>query len=146
MRFLRGLKFLAFFIVFLAVFGWVTERLWNWLMPPIFHLHVITYWQAVGLLLLSKILLGGFHRHGRHCRCRDRRWKEKLRWKRRMKERWHSMTPEERERFRAAMKERWREHGRHRHWDGWEGRGPMDFERRHSHNNEQPGPNEGEAQ
>jgi hypothetical protein len=34
--------------------------LWNWLMPLIFGLPTLTYWQAVGLFILSKILLGGF--------------------------------------------------------------------------------------
>lgn len=39
--------------------------LWNWLMPLIFGLTVITFWQAMGLLALSKILLGrGYKHHG----------------------------------------------------------------------------------
>ncbi|OQY37610.1 MAG: hypothetical protein B6226_05005 [Candidatus Cloacimonetes bacterium 4572_65] len=38
--------------------GYVIKALWNWLMPDIFGLKVITYWQAVGLVVLSKILFG----------------------------------------------------------------------------------------
>ena len=43
--------------------------LWNWLMPVIFHLGMITYWQAVGLAILARLLVGGFH-HGHHSRGR----------------------------------------------------------------------------
>ena len=58
-RALRGLKYVLFGIVFAAVFGFVVMSLWNWLMPAVFGWHVITYWQALGLLILSKILFGG---------------------------------------------------------------------------------------
>jgi hypothetical protein len=86
---------MAFFAFFL--FGYVTMQLWNWLMPAIFGLRVITFWQALGLLILGKILFGGFHKHagGRGGG-----------WRRHMAERWEKMTPEERERFRAGMRGR----------------------------------------
>lgn len=51
------------------LFGAVVMWLWNWLMPAIFHLGVITYWQAVGLAVLGRLLFGGFHHGGHH---RDR--------------------------------------------------------------------------
>jgi hypothetical protein len=106
MRALRVVKFVMMFAVMCLVVGYVTERLWNWLVPSIFHLRVITYWEAVGLLVLSKILLGGgVHRHGGGRG--GRHWKERRAWKKRMKMRWQTMSPEERERFRGAMKERW---------------------------------------
>ncbi|MBJ6367177.1 hypothetical protein [Snuella sedimenti] len=41
------------------LFGFVIMWLWNWLMPDIFGLTTLTYWQAVGLFILLKILLGG---------------------------------------------------------------------------------------
>ena len=44
---------------FIALFGLVFQYLWNWLMPDIFGLITITYWQAIGLLILAKILFGG---------------------------------------------------------------------------------------
>ncbi len=62
--FLRVVKVVLIVIVASVVLGLVVEHLWNWLMPTIFGLKTIGYWQAVGLLLLSKILLGGFHKHG----------------------------------------------------------------------------------
>ena len=94
--FLRVLKFGLFAVVFLAVFTFVVMRLWNWLVPPLFGWHAITYWQALGLLILSKILFGGF-RGGPH-----RDWQ----WRRRMMERWEKMTPEEREKFRNSVRGR----------------------------------------
>lgn len=51
---------LVIIIVGLATtFGYVIMRLWNWLMPMIFGLPVLTFWQAAGLFILSKLLLGG---------------------------------------------------------------------------------------
>jgi hypothetical protein len=94
--FLKALKFAFFALLFLAFFTFVVMRLWNWLMPAVFGWHVINYWQALGLLILSKILFGGF-RGGPH-----RHW----RWRRGMMERWEKMTPEEREKFRNSMRGR----------------------------------------
>jgi len=94
--FLRILKFGLFALLFLAVFSFVVMWLWNWLMPALFGWHVITFWQALGVLVLSKILFGGF-RGGPH-----RHWG----WRRRMFERWEQMTPEEREKFRENMRSR----------------------------------------
>lgn len=89
----RIAMFAAFAVVFLAVFSYFVMWLWNWLMPMLFGLRVITFWQALGILVLSKILFGGF-RGGPH-----RDWN----WRRRMYERWEKMTPEEREKFRERM-------------------------------------------
>lgn len=51
--------------LFALVFGWVVMLLWNWLMPAIFGIKTITYWQAFGITVLAKILLGGVHgNHG----------------------------------------------------------------------------------
>lgn len=90
-RGLRIVRFALFALAALAVLSFVVMHLWNWLMPSIFALHAITFWQSAGLLLLSKILLGGF-RPGR-----------KMFWRRRMMDRWEKMTPEEREKFRQGM-------------------------------------------
>jgi hypothetical protein len=58
------------FTAFAFLFGAVVMWLWNWLMPVIFNLGVITYWQAVGLAVLGRLLFGslhhGGHGHGRH--------------------------------------------------------------------------------
>ena len=69
-------------------------------MPPVLGLHAIGYWQALALLVLTRILFGGFRRGfggfgpGMH-------------WRQRMMERWAQMTPEEREKFRAGWAQRW---------------------------------------
>jgi hypothetical protein len=95
-RFVRGLKFVLFAAMFVTVCGFVVMSLWNWLMPALFGWHLINFWQAVGILVLSKILFGGFRGHpGRH-----------LYWRRRMLERWEQMTPDEREKFRHGMRGR----------------------------------------
>jgi len=93
----KGLKILVMVIAACFFFGFVIMHLWNWLMPAIFGLRSIGFTQALGLFVLSKILFGGFHRHGGHRR---------RGWKRQMKERWAQMSPEERERFRAGMRGR----------------------------------------
>jgi hypothetical protein len=51
---------------FALVFGWLVMILWNWLMPAIFHLGLITYWQAFGVVILAKLIFGaaGGGRHG----------------------------------------------------------------------------------
>ena len=59
------------FAAFAFLFGAVVMWLWNWLMPVIFHLGVITYWQAVGLAILGRLLFGSMH-HGHHNRAHQR--------------------------------------------------------------------------
>jgi len=90
------LKFLPLVVLFAALFGWVVMALWNWLMPALFGLRTVGYWQALGLVLLCRILFGG-----RGSMAHDGSWR------RRMAERWESMTPEERERFRRGFMGRW---------------------------------------
>jgi len=108
MRVLKGIKILACLVVAVVLFGYVTMRLWNWLMPELFGLHTIRFAQAVGLVVLSKILFGGFHKHGgRGGRGWGHDGRGRREWKRRMKERFEHMTPEDKERFKAAMKQRW---------------------------------------
>ena len=92
MRALRVLKFVVMGLLFATLFTFLVRALWNWLMPGLFGWHMITFWQALGILLLSKILFGGF-RPG---------WGG--RWRGRMTERWQNMTPEEREKFRSGLR------------------------------------------
>jgi hypothetical protein len=89
----RGVKIAVIGFLAVTVFGFVVMSLWNWIGPAVFGLRSITFWQALGVLILSKILFGGFHGgagHGGH-------------WRRRMKDRWQNMTPEEREQFYQGM-------------------------------------------
>ncbi len=54
----------AFFAVFAGISA-ITMLLWNALLPGIFGISAIGFWQAAGLLVLCKILFGkGFHHHG----------------------------------------------------------------------------------
>ena len=98
--FLAPLAILGF-LLFIAIGGAVVQLLWNWLLPPLFGWRQITFWQALGLLALCRILFGGLGRHG-YSRSGIRR-----RMAERMDERCAHMTPEERERFRQRMRERW---------------------------------------
>jgi len=94
--FVRAVKFLVFAIAAVAVFSAAVMALWNWLMPAVFGFRLITFWQALGLLVLSRILFGRLGgRPG---------WR--MHWRDRMIERVNQMTPEEREKFFAGMKGR----------------------------------------
>ena len=59
MRRMWHVVFFPLFLVFLALGGLVVMLLWNWLVPELFAGHAVTYWQALGLLALSRILFGG---------------------------------------------------------------------------------------
>lgn len=83
-------------LAFIAIGGEAVRLLWNWLLPPLFGWSEITFWQALGLLVLSRILFGGFGHHGSY----------RSRFRRRMEDRWNAMSPEERERFRQGMRGR----------------------------------------
>ena len=84
-----GLIAIPLILLAAAVFGYAVMNLWNWLVPAVFGGKVITFWQAVGVLVLSRILFGGFSRHGGR--------------RRRFVTGWDQLTPEEQEKFRAGM-------------------------------------------
>jgi len=71
-------------ILAIGIFGFGVMSLWNWLIPALFGGKLITFWQALGMLVLSRILVGGFSRP-------------------RVVHKWEQLTPEEREKFRGAM-------------------------------------------
>jgi hypothetical protein len=52
--------------LFALVFGWLVMLLWNWLMPMLFGLKAITYWQGFGIIILSKLIFGGLCGHAKH--------------------------------------------------------------------------------
>lgn len=84
--------------VFIFIGGEVVMRLWNWLLPDLFGFKQLTFWPALGLLALCRILFGGFGMRGGDMRSRMRR---------RMSERWDRMTPEEREKYCKGVYGRW---------------------------------------
>lgn len=57
-KLLKGIGFGIIFVVIVMGIGLIVNLLWNWLMPEIFNLSRISYLQALGLLVLSKILFG----------------------------------------------------------------------------------------
>ncbi len=66
----RGLRIIFMFLwglilagFFALILGWFVEILWNRLMPDLFNLKEISYWQAVGIVLLAKLIFGRFGRH-----------------------------------------------------------------------------------
>jgi len=87
--------FIVIAIVGVFIFGSIVMLLWNALLPVLFHFPVITFWQALGLLLLTKILFGGFRGGG------PRRG-----WNNKMKQRWMNMTPDEKEKFKQEWRSR----------------------------------------
>ena len=99
-----GIKIIKWTIVcvlLVFVFGFVVMTLWNWLLPPLFKLPQINFWQALGLFLLAKILFGGFGFGGR-------KWGGyNAQWKQRYYNKMAHMSPEERERFKSRVWEKW---------------------------------------
>lgn len=84
---------IAFAALGVFLFSGVVMLLWNNILPSVLHVGVITFWQAMGIIALSKILFGGFRRPAM-----AGGW-----WRKRMRMKWESMTPEEKEKFRSRM-------------------------------------------
>jgi len=107
--FSKKMIFIPFLVIGgLALVSYIVMLLWNALIPVIFHLTAISFWQAAGILILSKILFGfgkGGHRGGTP-------------WMRNRMERFKNMSPEERDRFKEQMRERCGKWGHHR--GGWD--------------------------
>ncbi len=98
-RFIMGAIFFGTAFIILASF--VTMWLWNWLMPAIFSLGTITFWQAAGILIFSKILFSGG--------CHGQQWHSERRkkyWHSRMEEKWHKIPKEKKEKIIQKMKEK----------------------------------------
>jgi len=87
------------------IFSGAVMLLWNAVLPAaITGVHIITFWQAMGILVLSKIIFGGFkglhdhgHEHHRHHMERD------------LRERWMQMEPEERKKMAEEMRAEWKQ-------------------------------------
>ena len=95
-----GVLFVAVMVLVLGLVAWLTQYLWIWLVPDLFGGPVLSFWQAAGLLILSKILLWPIGRGGK--------WGHRHRgpgpyWS----ARWKAMSPEQRERLKDRMREKW---------------------------------------
>ena len=90
----KGVAIAAAVVVFIGVFSWAVMLLWNFVVPALFHGPLIGYWQALALLVLSRILFGGLRGfRGGHGHWHRHAWRE----------RWQSLTPEERARLRERF-------------------------------------------
>lgn len=87
-------------IAFVALFGWIVMLLWNAILPDLINVKQITFWQALGLLVLSKILFSGFR--GKSGGRGFKPWGVPPEWK----DRWSNMTPEERIKFKEEWQRR----------------------------------------
>ncbi len=80
------------------VFGGAVMLLWNGILPAVLGVSTITFLQALGILVLSKILFSGFKGH----RCHSRHYTGKHKWR----EKWMNMSPEEKEKMKTAWKDK----------------------------------------
>ena len=96
----KAVMILVFATAFVVLFTFIVMSLWNAILPDVLGVKVISFWQALGILVLSKILFSGFG--GLH----HKRERFKSRMREKMMARWDQMTPEEREKFKAEWKNR----------------------------------------
>lgn len=89
----KGFAMLALIILVSAALGGIVMFLWNALLPGLFHLPQLAFWQALGLLILCRLLFGGMRMRAGGGRWRHRHWRE----------RWEQMSPEERAQLRARF-------------------------------------------
>ncbi|MDN3659024.1 hypothetical protein QWZ08_25495 [Ferruginibacter paludis] len=94
----KGLMFFTFFVAVSLLVGFIVMGLWNAILPAVLGVKTITFVQALGILLLSKILFGGFK--GGPCGSGRQQWKARL------QEKMGHMTPEEKEKFKAEWRNR----------------------------------------
>jgi len=104
--------FLLFIPLALFAFGSVVMLLWNAILPAVIHVSTINFWQALGILTLSKILFGGFK--GGWGSRRTYQWKDEMRKK------ISTMTPDEKEKFQQHWKNRCSGWGRQEREDFWQ--------------------------
>ena len=98
-RIKKGVLFVPIFIGGIFLFTWLIMLLWNGILPGVITgVKSISFFQAMGILVLSKILFGfnkGWGGRSRH-----------YEWKNRMAEKLKDMTPEEREKFKSEWRNR----------------------------------------
>lgn len=87
----------------IGLLTFVVMSLWNGILVPVLNINAVTFWQALGIFVLSKILFGGF-RGGRGGGCGGKRGGPP--WKKDVFEKWQHMTPEERDSFKNEWRNR----------------------------------------
>jgi hypothetical protein len=95
-------KFVVFGVLMVVLLGLLTQFLWNFIMPDIFGLPVINFWQGLAMFVLAKLIFGfgggGRGKWGGH---------RAHQWKRQWVEKYSKLSPEERERFKQKFKDKW---------------------------------------
>jgi hypothetical protein len=95
-------KAIVFGALLFVLLGLVTQFLWNFIMPDIFGLPVINFWQGIAMFLLAKLIFGfGGGSRGKWGGYRSHHWKRE--WA----EKYSKLSPEERERFKQKFKDKW---------------------------------------
>lgn len=98
MKTLKVLKYVGFGILgvgFVILMVFAVQALWNWLIPELFNGPVLTFWQTVGLFILSKILLTGVAPGSRHNHKREWRKKCEEKYSQSIQERMSPSTAEQ---------------------------------------------------
>lgn len=101
-RFGKAVMILVCVSAFVMLFTFIVMSLWNGILPGVLGVKTITFWQALGILVLSKILFSGFGGFG------HKREHFKSRMRQRMMDKWEKMSPEERERLKDRLKNKCR--------------------------------------
>ncbi|MBO9634425.1 MAG: hypothetical protein J7578_15025 [Chitinophagaceae bacterium] len=96
------IKIVLCVVLFATLFTFIVMSLWNAILPAVLGVKAITFWQALGIIILSKILFGGFGGGG------GGPWKgrARARWRENLAKKWDNMSPEEREKFKSSLQER----------------------------------------
>jgi predicted membrane chloride channel (bestrophin family) len=89
------LLFILIAPIAIFIFGSIVMLLWNNVLTPVLHVSTVTFWQALGILVLAKILFSSFGGRGRY---RRDYWKQRMMWS--------NMTPEQREKLKEEWKNR----------------------------------------
>jgi hypothetical protein len=98
----KGFGYILMILVGLAILGYVFMLLWNMLIPEIFGLIQISYWQALGLLAMAKIVFGfGMMDKYQHEQRLDNK---KEHWKKKIETKMEGMSEEEKAKFKESMK------------------------------------------
>jgi hypothetical protein len=93
------IKMIALFVLILAALSAAVMLLWNWLLPEIFDLPAISYWQAAGLLLLSKLIFGFGRGHKSH--------PGPQKWKAYWASKWSHIPEEDKMKWKETFAEKW---------------------------------------
>jgi Ca2+/H+ antiporter, TMEM165/GDT1 family len=93
----RKFLFLVFIPALILLMSAVVQYLWNSILPDVVHAGTISYWQSLGLLVLSRLLFGGFGGRGH---------RPHFGHSSPMKEKWMGMNDEERKKFREEWRSR----------------------------------------